>query len=67
MGLSVRTGAGGHFVDLGEGNLEPKATRVLLAFLSCADKRLCRGASKNGDVSYFKSHNTPNIYIYLVF
>jgi hypothetical protein len=23
MGLSVRTGAGGHLVDLGEGNLEP--------------------------------------------
>ena len=24
MGLSVRTGAGGHLVDLGEGNFEPE-------------------------------------------
>ena len=65
MGLSVRTGACGHFVDLGEGNLEPEATRILFVFFGSTNERLCRRACKNRDISYFKSHNTPIIYIYL--
>ena len=65
MGLSVRTGAGGHLVDLGEGNFEPETTRILFVFFGSTNERLCRRACKNRDISYFKSHNTPIIYIYL--
>ena len=65
MGLSVRTCAGGHLVNLGEGNLEPETTRILFVFFGSTKERLCRRACKNRDISYFKSHNIPIIYIYL--
>lgn len=58
MGLSIRTGAGGHLINLGKGNLEPKMTGGLLAFFGSTNKRLCRRACKNRNVSYFKSHIT---------
>ncbi len=38
MGLSIRTGAVGHFVNLGEGNLEPEMTGVLFAFFGSTHK-----------------------------
>ena len=67
MSLSIRTGTGGHFVNLGKGNLEPDMAWVLFAFFGSTNKRLCRRACKNRYVSYFKSHKSPIIYIFLPF
>ncbi len=53
MGLFIRTRAGGHFVNLGKGNLEREMAWILFAFFGSTNKRLCRRASPNLDFFAF--------------